>query len=63
VGLERKIAIIGSDAGGTMTDMFFIDQEGDFVVGKALTTPKDESIGFWESMFDAAEYWDIDWVA
>lgn len=61
MGPERNITIIGSDAGGTMTDMFFIDQEGDFVVGKASTTPKDESIGFWESMIDGAEYWKIDW--
>jgi len=58
---DRRIQIVGSDAGGTMTDMFFIDQEGGFVVGKASTTPKDESIGFWESMVDGAEYWDIDW--
>lgn len=58
---EKKIQIIGSDAGGTMTDMFFIDQEGNFVVGKASTTPRDESVGFWESMVDGAEYWGIDW--
>ena len=37
---ERKIAIIGSDAGGTMTDMFFIDQNADFVVDKASITAK-----------------------
>lgn len=58
---ERKISLIGCDAGGTMTDMFVIDSDGDFAVGKASTTPKDESIGFWESLEDAFEYWEMDW--
>ncbi|MFC1944931.1 hydantoinase/oxoprolinase family protein [Chloroflexota bacterium] len=58
---KREIRIMGSDAGGTMTDMFAVDREGDFVVGKASTTPKDESIGFWESIIDAGEYWNLDW--
>ena len=58
---ERKTVIIGSDAGGTMTDMLVVDDMGDFVVGKASTTPKDESIGFLESLEDAFEYWNMDW--
>lgn len=51
---------IGSDAGGTMTDAFVVDGRGDFVVGKASTTPKDESIGYWESLKDAFESWRVD---
>lgn len=61
MGSERKISLIGCDAGGTMTDMFVIDEDGDFTVGKASTTPKDESIGFWESLADSFEYWGMDW--
>lgn len=59
--IGKKISLIGGDAGGTMTDMFVIDEDGDFSVGKASTTPKDESIGFWESLGDAFEYWGMDW--
>lgn len=57
----KRVQVIGSDAGGTMTDIFLVDTEGNFAVGKASTTPRDESLGFWESVADAAEYWDIDW--
>jgi N-methylhydantoinase A len=58
---QREVVIIGSDAGGTMTDMFVVDEKGNFVIGKASTTPKREAIGFWNSIQDAFEYWDIDW--
>jgi len=44
-----------------MTDMFVVDAEGNFVVGKASTTPKDESIGYWNSLIDAFSYWGVDW--
>jgi len=40
-----------------MTDMLMVDRMGDFVVGKAATTPHDESIGFMNSLADAFEYW------
>jgi N-methylhydantoinase A len=56
----RQIPIIASDAGGTMTDMILVDAEGNFSIGKASTTPRDESIGFWESVKDACEHWEID---
>ncbi len=56
-----EILGIGSDLGGTMTDMFVIDDKGRFVVGKAPTTPQDESLGFWESLKDAFEQWGINW--
>jgi N-methylhydantoinase A len=58
---KREIILVGCDAGGTMTDMLLVDKSGDFVLGKAATTPADESIGFWESLADACECWGIDW--
>src|SRR6476661_2772893 len=50
--------VLAIDAGGTMTDTFIVDGAGGFVVGKAQTTPEDESIGFMESARDALEQWD-----
>ncbi len=61
MGDQRDIVLIGSDAGGTMTDMLVVDKAGEFIVGKASTTPRDQSIGFANSMIDAAEYWGMDW--
>ncbi len=57
---EREGIYTGSDTGGTMTDLFVVDKNGDFAVGKAPTTPKDLSIGYWESMKDAFSQWGID---
>ena len=37
-----------------------VDADGNFVIGKAATTPHDQSEGFWESLADALEYWGID---
>ena len=55
---EREARVLAIDAGGTMTDTFIVDDAGAFVVGKAQTTPEDESIGFMESARDALEQWD-----
>src|SRR5437763_3094081 len=55
---ERDPRVLAIDAGGTMTDTFLVDGAGRFVVGKAQTTPEDESIGFMESARDALEQWD-----
>jgi len=55
--IPRVLAI---DAGGTMTDTFIVDDAGAFVVGKAQTTPQDESDGFMRSMVDALGQWDMD---
>lgn len=52
-----RISIVGIDAGGTMTDTIAVDERGGFVIGKALTTPHDESVGFFESVGDALGYW------
>lgn len=56
---KRTPRILGIDAGGTMTDTFLIDDDGAFVVGKAQTTPHDESIGFLNSARDATRYWGL----
>ena len=55
---DRSPRVLAIDAGGTMTDTFIVDESGSFVVGKAQTTPEDESIGFMESARDALGQWD-----
>lgn len=55
----RQPRILAIDAGGTMTDTFTIDANGEFVVGKAQTTPENESKGFMQSAEDALRYWDL----
>jgi acetone carboxylase, beta subunit len=52
-----KPMVLGIDAGGTMTDTFLVAEDGRFALGKAATTPVDESVGFIESAYDAAEQW------
>jgi acetone carboxylase beta subunit len=49
--------VIAYDAGGTMTDSFVVDVDGAFVVGKAQSTPHDESLGLLESTRDALQQW------
>jgi acetone carboxylase, beta subunit len=56
--VQRNPRVLAIDAGGTMTDTFVVDGDGAFVVGKAQTTPDDESRGFMESARDALEQWD-----
>ncbi len=41
-----------------MTDAFIVDQSGEFVVGKALTTAHDESLGAVASFTDGLKHWD-----
>jgi acetone carboxylase, beta subunit len=52
--------VLAIDAGGTMTDTFVVDRAGGFAVGKAQTTPKDESVGFMSSARDALAYWELE---
>jgi acetone carboxylase beta subunit len=52
-----KPRILAIDAGGTMTDTILVNEKGEFVVGKAQSTPEDESIGFVHSLRDALQYW------
>ena len=52
--MQRFLA--ACDAGGTMTDVIIVDETGRSVVGKAPTTPRDESIGYMEALFEALDY-------
>lgn len=56
-GKRPRVSIVGIDAGGTMTDTIAVDERGNFTIGKALTTPHDEAVGFFESISDALGYW------
>jgi len=56
--VSRTPRVLAIDAGGTMTDTFVVDEEGEFVVGKAQTTPEDESVGFMASARDALTQWE-----
>ncbi len=53
----KEPRVIAYDAGGTMTDSFLVDENGVFVVGKAQTTPEDESRGLLSSTLDALDQW------
>src|SRR5919106_4382153 len=55
--MEHDPRVLAIDAGGTMTDTFIVDESGAFVVGKAQTTPEDESAGFMASSVDALAQW------
>ncbi|MGM0468130.1 MAG: hydantoinase/oxoprolinase family protein [Promethearchaeati archaeon] len=50
---------IALDTGGTMTDAFIIDDKGNFSVGKAVTTPEEESKGILNSINDSLIPWKI----
>ena len=51
------VQVLGIDAGGTMTDTFFVRSDGRFVVGKAQSNPADESLAILESSRDALTQW------
>jgi N-methylhydantoinase A/oxoprolinase/acetone carboxylase beta subunit len=42
-----------------MTDVIVVDEDGRSVIGKAPTSPQDESIGYMESFWEALEYMGI----
>ncbi len=52
--------LLACDAGGTMTDVIIVDEQGRFVIGKAPTTRYDESVGYMESLEEALTYWNLD---
>lgn len=56
----RSVQVLGIDAGGTMTDTFFVDSNGEFVVGKAQSTPQDESVGLIKSSRDGLGLWGME---
>ncbi len=55
--MADKKYLIALDAGGTMTDTFAVDKDGNFILGKSLTNHEDESRSYVESVGDAAGYW------
>ncbi|MHA2394087.1 MAG: hydantoinase/oxoprolinase family protein [Promethearchaeota archaeon] len=54
----KNLKAIALDTGGTMSDSFIIDEDGMFIVGKAQTTPENESEGILNSIQDALDQWD-----
>ncbi len=54
---HSQVQVMGIDAGGTMTDTFFVRDDGRFVVGKAQSNPGDESQAIYESSIDALAAW------
>jgi N-methylhydantoinase A len=46
---------IGVDIGGTFTDCVVLDEQGFLAVGKALSTPRDFSVGALDAVRDAAQ--------
>ena len=61
---QSSVQVMGIDAGGTMTDTFFVRDDGRFVVGKAQSNPADESLAIFNSSQDALAHWgrDVDAV-
>lgn len=53
----NQVQVMGIDAGGTMTDTFFVQEDGRFVVGKAQSNPQDESLAIYNSSQDALAHW------
>ena len=54
---STPVQVMGIDAGGTMTDTFFVSSDGRFVVGKAQSNPADEAQAIYESSNDALAAW------
>ncbi|MDF3833470.1 hydantoinase/oxoprolinase family protein [Cupriavidus basilensis] len=55
--VQSQVQVMGIDAGGTMTDTFFVRSDGRFVVGKAQSNPDDESLAIFNSSEDALAHW------
>lgn len=55
--VQSRVQVLGIDAGGTMTDTFFVRDDGRFVVGKAQSNPGDESLAIYQSSQDALAHW------
>ncbi|MFT4883259.1 MAG: acetone carboxylase beta subunit [Natronomonas sp.] len=52
--------LLAMDTGGTMTDTFVVDEAANYTVGKAQTTPENESVCTTNSFADAVGNWDVD---
>jgi acetone carboxylase beta subunit len=48
-----------TDTGGTFTDTFIVNEAGDFIVGKAPTTPENVSFGYFNSIEDTIRKVDL----
>lgn len=55
---EDPETLLALDAGGTMTDSYINDDEGNFVLGKSLTRRENEAKSYNESIDDACKYWE-----
>ena len=44
VQTAARVQVMGIDAGGTMTDTFFVRDDGRVVVGKAQSNPADDNL-------------------
>jgi len=55
--MAEKRYLLALDAGGTMTDTFVVDEEGNFTLGKSLTNHENEAISYLGSVEDGASYW------
>lgn len=51
-----KAYLVALDAGGTMTDSFLVDEQGNFWLGKHLTEDEDQSVSYLGSVRDACAY-------
>ncbi|MFC0708566.1 hydantoinase/oxoprolinase N-terminal domain-containing protein [Azorhizophilus paspali] len=56
---RSKVRVMGSDAGGTMTNIFFVREDGNFVVGKAQSNPADESLAIYNSSLEVLSAWQL----
>jgi len=52
---RHRYKLLYTDTGGTFTDTFVVDQEHDFVVAKAPSTPHDIAEGYLDSLGEAAK--------
>ncbi len=56
---KRQPELCYIDVGGTFTDAFIVDSEGDYVAGKAPSTQGDVARGFFGAIEAAASAWDM----
>jgi acetone carboxylase beta subunit len=56
----RKPALCYIDVGGTFTDAFLVDADGDYVTGKASSTPGDLAKGFFGAIEAACAGWGME---
>ena len=54
-GTKARPVLCYTDVGGTFTDCFVVDEAGDFVLGKAPSTPHAIAEGFMASLNQARD--------